>query len=304
MAEVVGFPVNALYFTDALYRIPLSRNGDFLELAYLFSKFHVEELLSLRLRGSSNIGTLKVGHALTRSRNLSVDLFGSFDVKQIENFVLDSLTSFDKLRVATLGALIDSFGSSKRREFLNVRLSVGIPNFLGGMAAVSGECSTRGAGGLFVKLNGDFDHLQILAPDCVLSLHGSAQWSPYRLAIPEQIYIGGVDSVRGFPLAVALGNSGFYGNGEFRFPIPGLADLRFFSAKKTWREVFQLAAFVDSGGVFAKGAGNTFLSGAGFGFRFQGPLRLALSLDVGFPLNRTDLSNGTMVYVKATGQPF
>lgn len=304
VAEVVGFPLNALYFTDVTYRAPVSRNGDFLEVAYLFSKFKVEELLSLHLRGESNIGTLKFTHALTRAREMSVDLFGYFDVKQIENFVLGSLTAFDKLRVVTVGSLVDRFASAGGRDYLNMRLAVGIPDCLGGMSAVSSQCSTPGAGGRFVKLNADYDHLQHLNGDFYLSLHASAQWSPYKLAIPEQIYIGGSDTVRGFPLAVALGNTGYYGNLELRFPPPILAKYRFFMSKRTWREVFQVVGFVDSGGVIAKGGSNTFLSGAGVGFRYKGPWNLSLSVDVGFPLNHRPLSNGTMVYVKATGQPF
>lgn len=304
IAEVVGFPVNALYFTDVRYKVPLSRNGDFLELDYLFSKFKVEEMLSLHLKGESNIGTLKISHAWSRSREMSVDVYGCFDIKQIQNYVLGSVTSYDKLRVATLGFLIDQFGASRGRNYLNIRLGAGIPDFLGGMSSVSSSCSTLGAGGRFFKVNADYDYLQMFLSDCVLSAHLSGQWSPYKLAIAEQIYIGGSDTVRGFPLSVALGNSGYYGNLEVLIPPPGLANLRFFMAQKKWREVFQLAAFFDTGGVFVKGGSDTFLSGSGVGFRYKGPWNFSLSFDVGFPLNHQDLSNGTMYYIKVTGQPF
>lgn len=304
LAEVVGFPFNALYFTDLVYRFPVSRDGDFLEVAYLFSKFKVEELKTLNLRGASNIGTIKYTRNLTRSRIMSVDLFGYFDIKQIQNYVLGTLTAFDKLRVLTTGFFIDRYSSPKRREYLNIRFGVGIPDFLGGMNPVSSKCSTIGAGGLFVKFNADFDHLQYLAKDYVLSLHGSGQYSPYKLAIPEEIYIGGIETVRGYPLAVALGNSGFYGNIEFRIPPPLLANQRFFVVKKKWKEVIQLVAFLDSGGVFMKGGSSTILWGTGFGFRFKGPGNLSLSVDLGYPLNHNNLSNGMMVYIKAAGQVF
>src|SRR5579871_2652634 len=46
IAEVIGFPVNALYFTDVTYTVPLNRKGASLEFAYLFSKFKIEELTS------------------------------------------------------------------------------------------------------------------------------------------------------------------------------------------------------------------------------------------------------------------
>jgi hemolysin activation/secretion protein len=304
IAEVVGFPINALYFTDVVYRVPLNRNGTFFELAYLFSKFKVEELLSLRLKGVSNIGTLKATHAMVRTRQMSLDLFGYFDIKQIQNYSLGRLTSFDKLRVATLGSLLDRFATRDGRDYLNLRFAVGIPSFLGAMAPVDSECSRAGAGGLFVKFNADYDHLQILAKDCIFSFHGSGQWSPFKLAIPEQIYIGGADTVRGFPLASALGDSGYYLNLELKLPPLLLANQRFFVAKKKWREVMQIVAFVDHGGVSFHGGSDTFLWGSGLGFRFKGPRSLSLSLDVGFPLNHNSLSAGAMTYIKVTGQPF
>ena len=132
LAEVVGFPLNALYFTDVTYTVPLNAKGTFLELGYLFSKFHVEELLSLRLRGESMIGTLKATQAIKRTKTLALDLFGYFDYKQIQNFVLGYRTSDDRLRVVTAGALIDHYNSAQGRDYLNVRIAAGIPDFLGG----------------------------------------------------------------------------------------------------------------------------------------------------------------------------
>jgi hemolysin activation/secretion protein len=50
VAEVVGFPMNALYFTDVTYTVPLNRIGTSMELAYLYSNFKIEEETSLHLR--------------------------------------------------------------------------------------------------------------------------------------------------------------------------------------------------------------------------------------------------------------
>jgi hypothetical protein len=57
----------SVYFTDAVYRVPLNHHGTFLEFAYLFSKFKIEEFKSLHLNGESNIGTIKVTHAALRN---------------------------------------------------------------------------------------------------------------------------------------------------------------------------------------------------------------------------------------------
>lgn len=304
LAQVIGFPVNALYFTDGRYSIPIGRNGDFIEISYLFSKFKVEELTSLELSGISNIGTIKGTHALVRSRDAIINFFEYFDIKQIENLTMGEITSFDKLRVLTFGSLLDFYGSKKGRDYLNIRMAIGIPDFLWGMSAISSECSRKGAGGLFVKFNGDYDHLHMLPNDFVFSFHGSAQGSFYKLAIPEQIYIGGVDTVRGFPLAIALGDSGYYANFELRFPPPILANQRVFWVKKKWKEILQFSGFLDTGGTFYYGGGNTFLWGAGVSGRLQGPWDLSFTCDVGFPLNHKNLAAGTMVYFKVNGKPF
>jgi hemolysin activation/secretion protein len=304
VAEVVGFPVDALYFTDVIYKVPLNRNGTSLEGAYLFSKFKIEELTSLHLKGRSDIATLKVNHALMRRRSLSIDLFSYFDYKQIRNYAQHHLTSFDKLRVLTVGALLDHYTPSEGRDYLTLRFAGGIPNFLGGLKAVDHESSRKGGGGRFFIFNADYDRLQHLPKDCFFYFHGSGQLSPNKLTLPEQLYIGGSDTVRGFPLAVALGDSGYYVNFEFRSPIPGLANKNFFKFNKKWKDIVQLDAFLDHGGVFLHSERNTFLWGSGLGVRINGPYTLTLSIDVGFPLNHRKLTRGAFTYIKLTGQPF
>ncbi len=304
LAEVVGFPVNALYFTDAVYTIPLNRNGASLEAAYLFSKFKVEELRSLELKGQSNIATLKFNQAWIRTRTLSVNLFSYFDYKQIQNFALGRRTSFDKLRVLTVGSLLDHFDPSQGRDYLFLRFAAGIPNFLGGLKAVDSESSRPGGGGRFFMLKADYDRLQHLPKDCFFYFHGTGQYSPNKLTLPEQLYIGGSDTVRGFPLAVALGDSGYYLNFEFRLPPLGLANKQFFGTKKLWKDVFQFDVFLDHGGVLLHSAQNTFLWGSGLGLRINGPYTITLSVDAGFPLNHRKLTRDAFMYIKLTGQPF
>lgn len=304
IAEVVGFPVDALYFTDVKYRVPVTANGAFLEFAYLYSIFDVETLRSLHLKGKSVIWTAKGSYALTRSRNLSVDFFSYFDYKQIQNFAFSFQTSYDKLRVVTAGFLIDHYDAIQGRDYLNARVACGIPHFLGGLKVVAPHSSRPPAGGRFIVFNADYDRLQKLWKDYFLYLHASGQYSPSKLTVTEQLYIGGADTVRGYPLACALGDSGYYSNLEFRFPIPLLANQRFFMAKKKWSEVVQVVGFFDQGGVFLQSIENIFLFGSGIGFRLNGPWNFALSLDVGFPLNHKDLSTGAFTYIKVTGQPF
>lgn len=304
VAQVVGFPIKDLYFSDVIYNIPLNRKGTSLEGAYLYSTFDIEELTSLRLKGKSAIGTLKVNQAVIRKRYLSLDVFSYFDYKQIQNFALGDRVSFDKLRVLTVGTLVDHFTHSQGRDYLLLRFAAGIPNFLGGLKAVDSKSSRQGGGGRFFIFTLDYDRIQLLPKDIFFYFHGTGQYSPNKLTLPEQIYIGGVDTVRGFPLAVGLGDSGYYFNFEFRFPPPGIANKCVFKFNKTWKEIVQFDAFLDHGGVFFNSGKDTFLWGTGLGVRIYGPWCLNLSIDVGFPLNNRDLSRTAFTYIKLTCQPF
>jgi len=103
---------------------------------------------------------------------------------------------------------------------------------------------------------------------------------------------------------VALGDSGYYANFETRFPLPFWLDKKFLWSKRTWREAVQLVGFVDTGGTFFNHGSHTFITGAGFGVRVLGPYTISLSFDLGFPLNRHDLSSGAFNYLKLTANPF
>jgi hemolysin activation/secretion protein len=303
VTEVVGFPVDALYFTDVNYTFLLNRRGTSLTGSYLFSKFRIHELKILRLKGRSYIATLKLNQAVTRTRSFSSDLFAYFDYKQIQNIALGERVSFDKLRVLTLGALFDHFSPSMGRDYLVLRFAAGIPRILGGLKAVDIESSRLGGGGRFFILTADYDRIQLLPKDCYLYLHGTGQYSPSKLTQPEQIYIGGSNTVRGFPLATALGDSGYYCNIEFRIPPP-LANKRFFGFKKKWKELVQIDFFLDHGGVFFNEGKDAFLWGSGGGIRIRGPYNFVFSLDVGLPINHRDDHRGAFIYGKLTCQAF
>ncbi len=234
IAEVIGFPVNALYFTDVIYNVLLNRKGASLELSYLFSRFTVEELTYLDLKGRSNIGTIKFNQAIMRSRNLSMDFFSYFDIKQIQNFVLSERTSFDKLRVLTIGTLLDHFNPNIGRDYLVLRLAGGIPNFLGGLKSVDSKCSRQGGGGRFFIFNMDYDHIQSLPYYSFLYFHSSLQLSPNKLALPEEIYIGGNVGTLSSPILVNCDDqiyAGAYGHS------PSLADFNGSTIDNTINEI-------------------------------------------------------------------
>ena len=302
--EVVGFPPSDLNFSNVVYSIPLNGNGAKLNLSYLFSHFQVGTLRPLDLAGQSNIGGLRVNQALKRTRVYSSDISFGFDFKQFKNERLGYTYSYDKLRVLVLNGAIDFIDSFKGRTITNMTLSAGIPNFLGGLHAIDERCSRPGAGGRFFIGNVDLRRLQKLPWDCLLIFSASGQGTWNKLPISQQIYIGGADTVRGYPLASALGDNGYFGTLEFRAPIPYLADKKlFFSKTRKWKDFFQFVAFTDTGGVFLNGhvsgeGAPSYLTAMGVGLRVYGLWRFDISFDSGFPLTKDYKSSDSIQYVK------
>lgn len=320
LIEVLGSPVSHLNFTDVIYHIPVNTNGMSLDISYLCANFKTDKVDHIRYTGRSHIGEIKLNQALHRTRVLNTDVFASFDIKQIQNFGGGERTSYDKLRVVTGGIGIDYIDGWKGRNLFNFSIGFGIPGIFGGSSADSSDNSRVGGGGQFIKAGGGWKRLQELPYNCFLLLNAVFQFSLDKLPLPEELYIGGIDTVRGYPLAVGLGDSGYYGTLELHVPPPFLRAHRLpWSKKKTWGESLQFVGFVDIGQTFATGSetlreldvtsrgqiadktqldDRVMLLSAGPGIRFYGPWKLEWSFDVGFPLTERHRSSNTILYFR------
>jgi hemolysin activation/secretion protein len=315
LIEVVGSPMSHLNFTDVIYHVPINRLGTTLDVSYLCANFKTDKVDHIRYVGRSHIGGVKVNQALKRTRLLNTDVFATFDVKQIQNFGGGVRTSFDKLRVLTGGFLLDYIDGWKGRNLFNFSMGWGIPGIFGGSSAESSDSSRVGAGGQFFKGNLGWKRLQELPYNCFLLLNAVGQFGFDKLPLPEQIYIGGIDTVRGYALAAGISDSGYYGTVEFHVPPPFLrAHPVPWSKKQTWGEFLQFVGFADIGQTFSLGTNNlraenehsdhtklqdrVILMSAGPGIRLHGPWKLEWSLDVGFPLTQRHRSSNTIVYFR------
>lgn len=331
LIEVVGSPISILDFTDAVYRFPVNVFGGNLEIAYLLANFKTGTIGTgedaIKFEGRSHIATLKYLQALQRTRKLNTDCFTSFDYKQIQNFSAGARSSFDKLRVLSGGVSADYIDSWQGRNLFSAYFGWGIPDILGGLDAEDSEGSRQDGGGRFVRLNGSYKRVQYIKMDAwdralgdwflILNAVGQGTWD--KLPLPEQIYIGGIDTVRGYKLAEGLGDNGFYTNVELRVPIPFLHHRAVPWSKKSWGEFFQFVAFFDHGQTFTVGADNLYqnkvvgdsvqrgtvqqpgraiLTSVGFGARLNGPWKLEFSFDAGYPLTERHRSSSTITYYR------
>lgn len=319
--EVVGCPISGLNFTDAIYHIPINTYGSSIDISYLIANFKTSRVGEDKIKfvGRSHIATAKFMQALNRTRRLNTDVFTYFDYKQIQNFSKGTRSSYDKLRVLSGGMDLDYIDGWDGRNLFTAYFGWGIPEILGGLDAEDPEGSRKDGGGRFVRLNGSAKRLQRLPWDCFLLLNGVGQYSFDKLPLPEQIFIGGVDTVRGYKLAEALGDSGFYANIELRVPPPFLRGHKVPWSKKRWGEILQFVGFVDHGQTFTKGAdkifenvevddhkkrtpipvvGRAILTSAGAGIRIYGPWKLEFSFDAGYPLTERLRSSTTITYYR------
>lgn len=287
---VGGIPLHQLKFFDGIYTTPLNSKGADLELAFLFSEFHAGELTELHIHGKTQVAEVKFSQALQRTKKINTDIYASFEYKQIHNFAKNQTSAFDKIREVAFGCKVDYMDAHRGRNVADIALFCGIPNLLGGLSAVDELCSRKGAGGRFVYLDANYQRIQRLPLSSLLLLSFQGQFSFYKLPLSEEFYIGGINTVRGYPLAIAVGDSGFCANAELRVPPLFMGSSRVPFSKKLWKEVIQFVGFMDHGEIFVYGGGifkqqnRLFLTSAGLGARVFGPYGIDCSADVGFPV--------------------
>jgi hemolysin activation/secretion protein len=318
IVEVVGSPIPSLDFTNGIYHLPINTYGSSFDFSYLFANFKTDRVDKTRYTGRSHIATIKFAQALHRTKRLSTDFLTSFDYKQIQNFGNGIESSYDKLRVLTGGVQIDYIDGWRGRNLFAALAAMGIPHFLGGAPVHDRHDSRVHGGGRFVKLNGKWQRVQKLPWECFVFFNTQLQYSFYKLPLPEQIYIGGVDTVRGYQLAAGIGDSGFYANLELRVPPPFLRAHKIPWTQTTWGEFLQFTLFCDHGQTFSHGQDilreigvrhhknvkkrvhfdRAILTSIGAGARLFGPWKFEWSFDVGYPLTDQHRSSETIAYFR------
>ncbi|MDO5305964.1 MAG: ShlB/FhaC/HecB family hemolysin secretion/activation protein, partial [bacterium] len=100
----------------------------------------------------------------------------------------------------------------------------------------------------FVKVSAGATRVQRIRQESLAILRVNGQYSPNKLFSTEQMYLGGVYSIRGYQPSEILGDYGVAGSLEFRVPFPFLKQILPEKYKHLSRKV-QLVAFYDFGYV-------------------------------------------------------
>lgn len=292
-------------FGQIAYLFPLTDSGD---TTLKFSATHSEQTLgatlaSLNAGGQSDIYTAEAAHVLYRSKTASLRLRGGLDTRYFKNFQLGQLSSKDEIHdgfISIGGNVIDSFSGM---TFFDLKAQRGL-----GGTGLGDSLPSRAQGKseiTLAQLNVNrFQSTNFM--NSYFALKAGGQITSNRTLSPDLYAVGGMGTVRGYPLSEFSGDHGYTASAEYFFPIPsqekfGVDDL-------TISQVISLSAFLDHGKVFVKdkqsGDKDQAISSAGMGVQINLPKAktgwrpaVAFSLVYAAPvfgsLNPTDGSYGT-----------
>lgn len=284
---VVGFPAERNTFYQLQYQTPLDMDGTTASVSYANGAFAVSQGLGaiLDVRGDADIYTLGFSRALDRELDFSSNLGLAISYKDVRNSFFGDTVPFshDVYTSARLTYQAD-FRSAEGRTLLQGAWTQG----LGGTGSGDPLVSRQGASGGFTRFNFDAVRVQNIHTGLYAVLRGSAQVATQPLYLAEQFAVGGPDTVRGYGQAELLGDDGYVVGAELRW-----------SPIKDDLDAFQVAAFIDHGGVRLKRplpgelANGQHLTGAGVGFRFGVTEHANVRLDLGFPISPSSNRGGT-----------
>jgi hemolysin activation/secretion protein len=155
------------------------------------------------------------------------------------SFLIISCINFDEK---------DSMG----RFGLSGEVRAGIPDFLGSMGKHDPTASRApaDAGGEFQKYNVNVNRITYLPLNSVLLTNFRFQFTDDPLVTPEQMVLGGADSIRGYPENNYLADYGWIGNFELRSPawlIPSMLKVPFDPKGTRLIDAIQFVYFLDAG---------------------------------------------------------
>lgn len=282
-SDLLNADVRGLDLFSLNYSTPINNRGTELSFSYANSAFQVgRELELLDIRGDADVFNLSVEHPIIRGTDSNLYVNGGFVYQDIENSILGTRLSRDRLREIVLG-LRGDWTSGKGRNYGGVRLTHDLGNALGGLSP-NDPFSSRQAGGGFTKLNFDLARVQRFDESVYGILRGHHQAAFQPLPFAEQYGLGGINTVRGYTQSAYLADSGYNVSAELRW-----------APLEDHRELLEFGFFIDHGAAalkrpFAGEIPNTALTGAGVGVHLRLPHETQIRAEVGFPLGNNEIA--------------
>ena len=297
LRAVIGSDPKSYHYGRASYLLPINGYGTKLGFLGYGGDFDVgQELSEFNITATTWGYSPYLTHPLVRTRGANLTGEFGFESKDSTQWLLGSLFSRDRVRMLSMGLNADWIDRTGR-NFISFSILQGLEEALGAMENSDSKSSRFGADNRFTKAYVNWARVQKVIDRVSIILRGSGQASTRPLVVTEQFFIGGADSVRGYPPGEFLGDSGYNVSTELRVsPLPN-------------QDILQLAFFVDHGGVSIKdpppGVKKSHqLTGAGYGFRLSLPYNINGRFDVGFPVRPAKTSSGDRptLYIQAAAR--
>jgi hemolysin activation/secretion protein len=284
------------------YRIPLFSPQNALQFGYSHNLFEVgRSLRQLDIAGTTDIADISFGRTFYKTRLGEFSMQTGIARKDASFEQQNAEVANDVLAVGNLGFQWSLIGLRSRGiTQLSGNYAHGFGDLLGSMSAYDLQTGIRasrlGAGGSFDKLTFSLQRYQRITQNQALLLRASGQYSSDLLVSLEQFSIGGPDTVRAYPGAEFLADTGGFASLEWIINAPGFAARPAFGGR-TWGQILQVSLFVDyaTGKLNEVQAGeddSVNLSGAGIGVQLNIPNRFFTRVDVAKPIGSLKPSNG------------
>ncbi|MCX5704807.1 MAG: hypothetical protein NTZ92_01920 [Candidatus Omnitrophica bacterium] len=258
----------------------------------------VREFEVLDANGWAWVAGTYVVHPFINSENIRGNGGFGLDIKHSKNYLLGTTTSSDNVSVAKLNFSLDG-SDAWGATYANFETDFGIPDFAGALGKDDPDASRLGSGGEFTKYVLSVGRRLNLPLSSFLLVSARGQYSGDKLVAGEQYYIGGAQTVRGYPELEFMGDCGYNVNIEWRTPV------YLIPKNNKLRDKIQFVWFWDYGQGWLRSPlvgehGSDTLMGAGWGIRFQPWKDFYLKADWGFPLHpRTSDNSKSTVYLWA-----
>ncbi|MDH3256186.1 MAG: hypothetical protein OEM27_01080 [Nitrospinota bacterium] len=279
-------------FINPSYSIPIGPYGTTATLSYIFTDFNLGgDLVALNAGGKANIFTVDLSHSLVRTRSTEFHLSLGGEIRNFENGLAGISSSDDKLRDVYLEAGGFFKDPLRAHTFYALRLQQGFSE-----RDVSDPLNSRfqGRGDALIPSLDVTRYQSAYIGKNYLILKAKGQVTSKRVLSPDLFAIGGFGSVRGYPLAEAAGDNGYFVSAELVVPFPFKVTVIKNPRTVKLDEVLSFFAFLDHGQVFIKnrqpGENDRELNGAGLGVRLSIPPlgtnypAVSFALAYGFPV--------------------
>jgi hemolysin activation/secretion protein len=294
---VMGSKASDFLYGRTAFTLPVNKYGTKLGLSVSGGNFDVgQEFADLDITGKSWDYVIALSHPFIKTRFQSLTAEFGFESKDADQFLLDTLSSRDKIRMLKAGIDFNSTDGSGG-NVVSFSINQGLGHTLGAMQNNDPNSSRVHADNRFTRFSLNAARFQRLTDYLAVLLRGSGQVTTRSLVATEQFSIGGFDTVRGYPQGEVLGDHGYNLSAEFRLsPLPN-------------RDILQLAFFVDHGAAAIREApagtrSYATLTGVGYGLRLNysyRSLNFNGRFDVGFPVrpSKSSTEERPMPYIQA-----